>query len=235
MLKTLLGGSSRKRKASEEAETARPSTSGAKLNGQAVTNGIMDAAAASDSEEEDSRSRSISVKGKKKADLFHEKPTKQVYNHEGASKKHKKQKQNGSTVGSEPNGAASDTFAKPSTPIGSKKQSTSVPTSPTRLPAQAAVMKPPYTVSSHPTDHKSPALEVDNDEQIGEDDESIMTETTMTETLLGSPSAGDGEQKKKKKRKNKKKKNKTAQDLGDEASQNDSSNTAMLFDSSILD
>lgn len=204
------------------------------MNGQTVINGI-NGTAASDSEEEDSRSKSISVKGKKKADLFHDKPSKQVHNGEGSSKKQKKQKQNGSAPGSEANGAALDTFAKPSTPIGNKKQATLAPSSPTRLLAQASGMKPPHAVPPNVTDQKSPAPEADCDEQTGEDDESIMTETTMTGTMLGSPGAEDGEQKKKKKRKNKKKKNKTTQGLGSEASQNGSSGSAMLFGSSILD
>lgn len=236
MLKTLLGGGSRKRKADEEAEIPRPPTSKIKSNGLAATNGTANAA--SDSEEEDSRSKSISAKGKKKADLFHEKPAKQHQHKvsaigEETSKNKKKQKIKALTNGLETGAAAPDTFAKPATPPPGKKQTISTPTSPAKTGKTAAV-EPPYAPALRSQSQKTDGPENEDEERGGEDDESIMTETTMTGTFLGSPGAEDGERQKKK-RKKKKKKNKNVQPSGEGASENTSYSTGMLFGASILD
>lgn len=235
MLKTLLRGNGQKRKASEEPETPQASTSATQSKHQTASNGLANAA--SDSEEEDSRSKSISAKGKQKADFFHNKPSKQTNgttNGEVSTKKNKKRKQNGNleeSVGADAD--AVDNFVKPATASTHKKPSTSAPISPAKS-GKVVPVKPPYALPLTAQDDMSDGnAGEDGNEGGGEDDESIMTETTMTGTGLGSPGP-DGEPKKKK-RKKKKKKNKNAQLATDEAGQKSSSNTGMLFGSSILD
>lgn len=114
---------------------------------------------------------------------------------------------------------AEESFVKPGSTKALKKETPSAPASPTR----------PQT---HTQQEKA---EGDVEEDGYQDDESIMTETTMTGTLQGSPTPGDGEPRKKKKRKNKNKKNKNGQILGDIASTIPGASHGMLFGESILD
>lgn len=228
IIRTLLGGT-QKRKPVEEPETPRASTSGAQNSGKSAA--AAGPSTADDSEDEDSRSRAISSKGKKKADFFHDKPTKQsqsngLVNGQSTSKKNKKRKQEemanqAMALGS---AAAADTFAKPAAPNGAQNRETSsTPASPSRMNG----------TSLHA--EKEKADESAFDESYQDDDQSIMTETTMTGTLQGSPTPGDGEPRKKK-RKNKKKKNRNAQGLDSSvlAASAPASN-GLLFGESILD
>lgn len=238
MLKTLLNGNSRKRKASEEPEVPRASTSSlSKHTAQTTINGPANQASDSD-EEEDSRSKSISAKNKKKSDLFHNKPVKSRQNNASSAtepmpKKSKQQKESTATTGSgNTKEATPDTFAKPTIPTGSKKGNTSAPASPVRSTIGTTAkpaLSPPFQAQLQ----NGRPREIDNSDD--EDDASILTETTMTGTLMGSPQADDSEQRKKK-RKKKKKKNRISQPPVEGGPQpNGSANTGMLFGNSILD
>lgn len=91
-------------------------------------------------------------------------------------------------------------------------------------------VKPPYALPAH----DDPLDQADDGSDQGQDDESIMTETTTaTGTMQGSPGPADGEQKKKKRKKKKKKKN--AQIVPEGAAQIPNTSTGMLFGQSVLD
>lgn len=183
------------------------------------------AAAADDSEEEDSRSKAFSSKGKKKADFFHDKPSKPSQGNtatEGqiSSKKNRKRKQLADSQAADNEDAgAEESFVKPGSTKALKKETPSAPASPTRPQSNMQQEKADASV----------------EEEGDQDDESIMTETTMTGTIQGSPIPGDGEPRKKKKRKNKNKKNKNGQILGDMVSTIPAASNGMLFGESILD
>jgi len=194
-LMTAMMGKNNKRKGTDDrtsqvSSLAQPSTSKA----------AMPAAPASDDDDEDSRAKSISVKKTKPGaanGFFHDKPKKQ---HKPAQQiSHK--------------AAASNTFAKPSLPLGSAdtrslsgtpqplSRTASPPPSPTRL----SEVKPPYAIPPTLT-----GAEEGEDCGVEEDgsflDEGASVVTSQTDSALRSNDLADPNDAEKKKRKRKKKK-----------------------------